>query len=125
MSILVGRHIRKMLFDSRLADDVNGHIFLDGLNRECDFPFIVYNYTVEPGEGSKDYKTDLCQVSVLVFSKDGEQSINLANDIRAVLEHSKGDYGMFEVTDTIFEGYRGSLEEDVYIRELDFNIKTY
>ena len=46
MSILVGRHIRKMLFDSRLADDVNGHIFLDGLNRECDFPFIVYNYTV-------------------------------------------------------------------------------
>ena len=70
MSILVGRHIRKMLFDSRLADDVNGHIFLDGLNRECDFPFIVYNYTVEPGEGSKDYKTDLCQVSVFVFSKE-------------------------------------------------------
>lgn len=114
-----------MLFESSLADKVGERIFLDGLNRECAFPFIVYAYTVEPGEGTKDYRTDLCQVSVFVFSKDGENSLELADDVRSVLEHSKGVYERFEVEDTTFEGYRGSLEEDVYVRELNFNIKTY
>lgn len=125
MSILVGQHIRKMLFNSPLADKVGGRIYLDGLNRECTFPFIVYTYTVENGDNTKDYDIDLCQASVFVFSKDGENSLGLANDVRCILEHSKGDYDGFCVLDTAFEGYRGDLDGDVYIRELNFNIKTY
>lgn len=124
MSILVGKHIRKMLFESSLAEKVGGRIFLEGLNRDCPFPFIVYTYTVEPDEGTKDYRTDTCQVSVFVFSKDGEESLELAEEVRNVLQYSKGDYEQFRVVKTTFEGYRGSLEEDVYVRELDFNIKT-
>lgn len=125
MSILVGQHIRQMLFSSPLAENVGGRIYLDGLNRECAFPFIVYTYTVENGDETKDYDMDLCQVSVFVFSKDGETSLELADEVRKTLEHSRGDYGEFSVKDTTFEGYRGNLDEDVYVRELNFNIKTY
>lgn len=125
MSILVGKHIRKMLHESALRDKVGGRIFMDGLNRETDFPFVVYTYTVSKDEGTKDGDQDLCQVSVFVFSKDGEESLELANDVRKALEHSEGYYEEFSVVDTEFESYRGGLEADVYERELNFNIKTY
>ena len=52
MSILVGKHIRKVLHESAVRDKVGGRIFMDGLNRETEFPFIVYTYTV-----SKDERT--------------------------------------------------------------------
>lgn len=125
MSILVGKHIRKMLHESALRDKVGGRIFMDGLNRETEFPFVVYTYTVSKDEGTKDGDEDLCQVSVFVFSKDGEESLELANDVRKALEHSEGYYDEFSVADTEFESYRGGLEADVYERELNFNIKTY
>lgn len=125
MSILVGKHIRKVLHESILRDKVGGRIFMDGLNRETEFPFVVYTYTVSKDEGTKDGDQDLCQVSVFVFSKDGEESLELANDVRKALEHSEGYYEEFSVVDTEFESYRGGLEADVYERELNFNIKTY
>lgn len=125
MSILVGKHIRKMLHESALREKVGGRIFMDGLNRETEFPFVVYTYTVSKDEGTKDGEQDLCQVSVFVFSKDGEESLELANDVRKALEHSEGYYEEFSVVDTEFESYRGGLEADVYERELNFNIKTY
>ena len=124
MSILVGKHIRKMLHESVLRDKVGGRIFMDGLNRETEFPFVVYTYTVSKDEGTKDGDEDLCQVSVFVFSKDGEESLELANDVRKALEHSEGEYEEFSVVDTEFESYRGGLEADVYERELNFNIMT-
>lgn len=125
MSILVGKHIRKVLHESALRDKVGGRIFMDGLNRETEFPFVVYTYTVSKDEGTKDGDQDLCQVSVFVFSKDGEESLELANDVRKALEHSEGYYEEFSVVDTEFESYRGGLDTDVYERELNFNIKTY
>ena len=70
MSILVGKHIRKVLHGSAVRDKVGGRIFMDGLNRETEFPFIVYTYPVRKDEGTKDGDEDLCQVSVFVFSKD-------------------------------------------------------
>jgi hypothetical protein len=67
---------------------------------------------------------DNCLVNVYVFSKDGDSSLELADEVRRLLEHSEGDYEGFSVLDTEFSSYRGSLEEDVYVRELEFNIKT-
>lgn len=125
MSILVGKHIKNILFNSTLADKIGDRIFLDGLNRETTFPYIVYTYTVGKDEGTKDGDMDSCQVSVFVFSKDGDSSLELADEVRRLMEHSKGDYGTFSVLDTEFESYRGALDEDIYTRELTFNIKTY
>ena len=124
MSILVGKHIRKVLYESALREKVGGRIFMDGLNRDTDFPFVVYTYTVSKGEETKDGYEDMCQASVFVFSRDGEESLELANDVRIALEHSEGDYGDFSVLDTEFESYRGELDADVYVRELSFNITT-
>lgn len=124
MSILVGKHIRTVLFNSQLAEKVGNRIFLDGLNRETAFPFIVYTYNVSKGDETKDGDIDMCQLSIFVFSKDGDSSLELADEVRRLTEHSKGDYDTFSVLDTSFEGYRGSLDEDVYVRELNFNVKT-
>lgn len=124
MSVLVGKHIKNMLFNSELANKVDNKIYLDGLNRETSFPFIVYTYSVTPELGTKDGNMDNCLVNVYVFSKDGDSSLELADEVRRLLEHSEGDYEGFSVLDTEFSSYRGSLEEDVYVRELEFNIKT-
>lgn len=125
MSILVGKHIKEILFSSSLAEKVGNRIFLEGLNRETSFPFIVYTYNVERGDETKDGEMDNCQLTVYIFSKDGDSSLELAHEARKLLEHSKGDYANFSVLDTFFESYIGRLEEDVFVRELNFNIKTY
>lgn len=125
MSILVGKHIKEILFSSSLAEKVGNRIFLEGLNRETSFPFIVYTYNVERGDETKDGDMDNCQLTVYIFSKDGDSSLELAHEARKLLEHSKGDYTQFSVLDTTFESYIGRLEEDVFVRELNFNIKTY
>lgn len=124
MSILVARHIKNMLFNSSLADKVGERIFLDGLSRETEYPFIVYTYTVSPGDSTKDGDIDVCPVSVFVFSNDGDSSLEIADEVRKLLSHSTGDYGLFSVIDTEFTNYSGMLDEDVYVRELNFNVKT-
>lgn len=125
MSILVAQHIKEVLFNSSLADKVGNRIFLEGLSRETSFPFIIYTYNVENGDSTKDGDMDNCQLTVYIFSKEGDSSLELAHEARKVLEHSKGDYTKFSVLDTTFESYIGRLEEDVFVRELNFNIKTY
>lgn len=125
MSILVAQHIKKVLFNSSLAEKVGNRIFLEGLSRETSFPFIIYTYNVENGDSTKDGDMDNCQLTVYIFSKEGDSSLELAHEARKVLEHSKGDYTKFSVLDTTFESYIGRLEEDVFVRELNFNIKTY
>lgn len=125
MSILVAQHIKKVLFNSSLAEKVDNRIFLEGLSRETSFPFIIYTYNVENGDSTKDGDMDNCQLTVYIFSKEGDSSLELAHEARKVLEHSKGDYTKFSVLDTTFESYIGRLEEDVFVRELNFNIKTY
>ena len=125
MSILVGKHIKEILFSSSLAEKVGNRIFLEGLNRETSFPFIVYTYNVERGDETKDGEMDNCQLTVYIFSKDGDSSLELAHEARKLLEHSKGEYANFSVLETLFESYIGRLEEDVFVRELNFNIKTY
>lgn len=124
MSILVGKHVKNILFNSNLSERVENRIFLDGLSRETTFPFIIYTYNVDGGEGTKDGDIDLCQLSVFVFSKQGDDSLELAHEVRRLLEHSKGDYSEFSVLDTVFDSYIGSLEDDIYVRELNFTIKT-
>lgn len=125
MSILVAQHIKEVLFNSSLAEKVGNRIFLEGLSRETSFPFIIYTYNVENGDSTKDGDMDNCQLTVYIFSKEGDSSLELAHEARKVLEHSKGDYTKFSVLDTTFESYIGRLEEDVFVRELNFNIKTY
>lgn len=122
MSILVGKHIKKVLFGGNL--NVGDRIFLEGLNRETSYPYIIYSYSVIPEIGTKDGGMDYCQLVISIFSKDGDSSLELADKVRRLLENSSGDYGTFSVIDTKFESYRGVLNEDVYERELEFTIKT-
>lgn len=124
MSILVGQHIKSMLHHDSITQKVGNKIFLDGLNRETTYPYIVYSYSITPDLGTKDGGMDNCSVYVAIYSNDGEESLELADDVRRCLEFSKGEYDKFSVIDTEFSSYRGSLIEGVYMRELEFNIKT-
>lgn len=122
MSILVGKHIKKVLYGGNL--NVGDRIFLEGLARETSYPYIIYSYSVTPEIGTKDGGMDNCQLVISIFSKDGDSSLELADKVRRLLENSRGDYGTFSVIDTEFGSYRGGLNEDVYERELEFTIKT-
>ena len=122
MSILVGKHIKKVLFGGNL--NVGDRIFLEGLDRETSYPYIIFSYSVIPEIGTKDGGMDNCQLVISIFSKDGDSSLELADKVRRLLENSSGDYGNFSVIDTEFGSYRGGLNEGVYERELEFTIKT-
>lgn len=124
MSILVAKHIKKMLSDSSLTDKVGDRIFLEGLSRETSYPYIIYSYSITPELGTKDGGMDNCQLLVSICSKDGDSSLELAQEVRRLLEFSNGDYDSFSVINTEFSSYRGGLNDGVYERELEFTIKT-
>ena len=67
----------KVLFGGNL--NVGDRIFLEGLNRETSYPYIIYSYSVMPELGTKDGGMDNCQVIISIFSKDGGH--NLSNPI--------------------------------------------
>lgn len=122
MSILIGKHIKKVL--SKLSDKVSGGIFLEGLNRDANHPYIVYEYTVQPDAETKDGNMFVCNVSVKIYSTDGDSSIELAEEVRKLMVKSESANDEFMTLGTEFVNYRGSLDEGVYERELEFNIKT-
>lgn len=122
MSILIGKHIKEVL--SKLSNRVSGGIFLEGLNRDTNYPYIVYDYTVQPDAETKDGNTFNCNVSIKIYSTDGDSSIELAEEVRKTMVESETTSDEFEILETEFVNYQGSLDEGVYKREIEFNIKT-
>ena len=122
MSILIGKHIKEVL--SKLSNKVSGGIFLEGLNRDTNYPYIVYDYTVQPDAETKDGNTFNCNVSIKIYSTDGDSSIELAEEVRKTMIESETTSDEFEILETEFVNYQGSLDEGVYKREIEFNIKT-
>ena len=122
MSILIGKHIKEVL--SKLSNKVSGGIFLEGLNRDTNYPYIVYDYTVQPDAETKDGNTFNCNVSIKIYSTDGDSSIKLAEEVRKTMVESETTSDEFEILETEFVNYQGSLDEGVYKREIEFNIKT-
>lgn len=122
MSILIGKHIKEVL--SKLSNKVSGGIFLEGLNRDTNYPYIVYDYTVQPDAETKDGNTFNCNVSIKIYSTDGDSSIELAEEVRKTMVESETASDEFEILETEFVNYQGSLDEGVYKREIEFNIKT-
>lgn len=122
MSILIGKHIKEVL--SKLSNKVSGGIFLEGLNRDTNYPYIVYDYTVQPDAETKDGNTFNCNVSIKIYSTDGDSSIELAEEVRKTMVESETTSDEFEILETEFVNYQGSLDEGVYKREIEFNIKT-
>ena len=122
MSILIGKHIKEVL--SKLSNKVSGGIFLEGLNRDTNYPYIVYDYTVQPDAETKDGNTFNCNISIKIYSTDGDSSIELAEEVRKTMVESETTSDEFEILETEFVNYQGSLDEGVYKREIEFNIKT-
>ena len=122
MSILIGKHIKEVL--SKLSNKVSGGIFLEGLNRDTNYPYIVYDYTVQPDAETKDGNTFNCNLSIKIYSTDGDSSIELAEEVRKTMVESETTSDEFEILETEFVNYQGSLDEGVYKREIEFNIKT-
>lgn len=122
MSILIGKYIKEVL--SKLSNKVSGGIFLEGLNRDTNYPYIVYDYTVQPDAETKDGNTFNCNVSIKIYSTDGDSSIELAEEVRKTMVESETASDEFEILETEFVNYQGSLDEGVYKREIEFNIKT-
>ena len=122
MSILLAKFIKRAL--STLGDNVKGGIFLDGLNREPVFPYIIYQYNVSPDTSTKDGSIYSCDVTISIFSKDGDTSLELAEQVRLAMLQTKNTSTQFDILDVVFTGYRGSLDVDEYERVVEFNIKT-
>ncbi len=127
MSILVAKHINSVLSgDEQLSQAVGDRIYLEGIKNETQFPYIIFDYDVSPDSenSTKDGDSDVCNVVVGVYSDEPIRSLEIAERVREVLSDSEGDYGTFQVDDTVFDGYEGYFDDGFYLRILRFNIYT-
>lgn len=125
MSILLAQHINAVLTGS-VSTDVGGRIYLEGADNDIQMPYIVYDYVVNSGNVTKDrLNRDTCVVTVNIYDRDGVDSLELADEIRAAfMSNAEAIYADFNVTDTEFDTYTGQLVDGIYIRSLQFTIKT-
>lgn len=125
MSVLLASHINAVLTDA-VSEDVGGRIYLEGADNDVEMPYIVYDYTVNGADTTKDIlHRDTCEVNVSIYDRDGVASLELAEDVRtAFMNHATADYPAYSVADTVFDTYAGQLVDGIYIRTLRFTIKT-
>lgn len=89
------------------------------------FPFIVYRRSGLTPASTKDrfnYQ-ELANVEILVVSDKYDESITIAEDVKSILEHSRGIYSNIKVGDIQLVSSDESFMEDSFIQKLIFKIE--
>ena len=86
------------------------------------FPFIIYRRSSISTTGySKDgYSEDTVDFSVMVASQKYEESCEIANEIRKLLEKKFKVYDNMEINDCRMMGISESYTDNAFVQSLDF-----
>lgn len=127
MSLSIGVHIyEKLKASARLTQLVGDKFYPLSTKEQTTFPFIVYNCTdLTPNETKDRYGTgDNVIVEIVVADSGYIGSIDVAEAVRAALEHKCGEYASFSVIDAKFISGGGAFIEETYIQRLIFSFET-
>lgn len=127
MSLSIGAHIFESLSTSdALTRLVGAKIYPLSTKKHTTFPFIIYKRTgLTPNDTKDRYGSgDNVGVEVIVADDDYTNSINIAEAVRAALEHKGGDYDTFTVTDARLAACDEDFIEETYIQRLTFSFET-
>lgn len=89
------------------------------------FPFIVYRRTgLEPASTKDRYNyQELATVEIIVAADNYIESIELAERVKNILEHTRGTYNNIKVGEITFKDSDEDFIEDTFIQKLIFNIQ--
>ena len=126
MSLSISEHIRKRLSECpELTAKVGNRMFPIAVNAETRFPFIVYERIAVIPNSTKDGDDgDTVTENVYVFSESYSESVQIAEIVRKALDHSKGDYGNYEIDECIMTAADEAHDENIYMQQLVFTIQT-
>lgn len=127
MSISIGVHIYERLKSSDKVTQLVGDKFYPLSTKEqTTFPFIVYSRTgLTPNETKDRYGSgDNVIIEVVIADNSYISSINVAEAVRATLEHKSGEYDAFSVTDAKLLSCDEAFIEETFIQRLTFSFET-
>lgn len=127
MSLQIGKAIYQLLSENTaVTDRVQNKIYPLIADTGTTFPFIIYKRTSVIPSDSKDrfiYNEDT-YVDVVIASDKYNESIEIADLVKAALQGKKGNYSNIEVYDIRMTDADEDYIEDTFIQNLTFNIKT-
>ena len=89
------------------------------------FPFIVYRRTGLQPASTKDrynYK-EMASLEIIVAAENYTDSIQLAEKVKNILEHTRGTYNDIKVGEISLSESDEDYIEDTFIQRLNFNIE--
>ena len=124
-SLLIGKLVYRMLStDEVLAGMVGKKVFPLVANADTTFPFVVYSRTGLKVDYCKDGTIENeVEIQVLAVSDNYAQSLEIANQIRRILELFRYKDNELEVTQSKLTSVQEEYLEDAFIQRLILTLK--
>lgn len=122
-AIKIGKYIYYTLTEnSTVSEYVGLNVYPVIAEESTSFPFIIYRRSsISVTDYSKDgYSEDMVDFSVMVASQNYEESCEIANEIRKLLEKKFKVFDNMEINDCRMVGISESYTDNAYVQSLDF-----
>lgn len=124
---MINKAILYMLKNSAELTAITTAIYPVIMPEETQAPCAVFmRDSISPEYDKGNVVTDVNEVSVIAFSKDYVQSVDMAIAVRDAIENKKGTYNGVDVTTARLrsgqEGY--DVDSDTFFQKLSFTIKS-
>lgn len=122
-SIKIGKYIYYALTENTAVGNYVGFKVFPVIAEEgTNFPFIIYQRNnIFTSEFSKDgYSEDTVEFSIMVASTQYEESCDIANEVRKVLEKKYKVFDNMEINDCRMVGISEIYSENAYVQSLSF-----
>lgn len=124
-SLLIGKYIYKLLTEDETLQKVSKKIYPLVAKAETTYPFVVYSRTsLYPTYCKNGVIENTLDVQVIAVSDNYVESLEIANQIRNVLELKRyKDEDVF-ITDCRLSSVVEEYIEDAFVQRMTFTIKT-
>lgn len=124
-SLMIGKVIYQKLSEStKLTELLGNSIYPIIADNDAKFPFIVYKRISIISIGTKDgFGEDEVTYEVTVVSDKYPASIEIANEVRKVLEKQKIQTDLMTLYNNKINGVTEEYDSNVYIQRLTFNCR--
>lgn len=126
MSISIGKHIYSTLSAStELKSCVADRIYPITTKQETQTPFVLFKrLSILPTYTSDGLLDDVVPTCITVISNDYENSVEVAEIVRTLLECKSGNYAEFDVLNASLVDADEDYIEDLFVQKLFINFNT-
>lgn len=122
-SINIGKVIYNILAnDETLTTLVNKRIFPLVAEQGTLYPFIIYRRTNIDTNSNKDENGEIIYVELNIVSNNYQNSVEVAEQVRKILEHKSGTYSEIEIDDIEINSASEEFSEDGFIQNITLKI---